>query len=205
MNEEVRPAVWLWTVPRYVPETGTIASLDGAGSSEATMSSRVALPELVLGESVVAALLLTGACESRADVGHTKLPLTSTFWDGEHGASACDGVSLLDSATIVPSTITDTEKASTGCFLMSLLEANAARRSIVRRDTGEGYQEFLTRLAQESGIATPTLAKLDRKRARKGSNEDWVNPHDPEARITKLKDGRTHQRALSLEIRSDNS
>src|ERR1035441_5752550 len=75
------------------------------------------------------------------------------------------------------------------------LEANAALRSIVRRDTGEGYQEFLTRLAKESGIATPTreqLAKLDRKRARKGSNEDWVNPHDPEARITKLKDGRTH-------------
>jgi transposase len=52
------------------------------------------------------------------------------------------------------------------------LEANAALRSIVRRDTGEGYQEFLTRLAQKSGIATPTreeLAKLDRKRAHKGS------------------------------------
>jgi transposase len=75
------------------------------------------------------------------------------------------------------------------------LEANAALRSIVRRDTGEGYVEFLTQLAQESGIATPTreqLAKLDRKRVRKGSNEDWVNPHDPEARITKMKDGRTH-------------
>src|SRR5216684_1208102 len=75
------------------------------------------------------------------------------------------------------------------------LEANAAMRSIVRRDTGEGYQEFLTRLAKDSGIATPTreqLAKLDRKRARKGSNEDWVNPHDPEAHITKMKDGRTH-------------
>src|SRR5216684_8515323 len=75
------------------------------------------------------------------------------------------------------------------------LEANAAMRSIVRRDTGEGYEEFLRRLAEESGIATPTreqLAKLDRKRARKGSNADWVNPHDPEARITKLKDGRTH-------------
>src|SRR6266566_6195175 len=75
------------------------------------------------------------------------------------------------------------------------LEANAAMRSIVRRETGEGYQEFLTRLAQDSGIATPTreqLAKLDRKRARKGSNEDWVNPHDPEAHITKMKDGRTH-------------
>src|SRR5216117_744822 len=75
------------------------------------------------------------------------------------------------------------------------LEANAALRSIVRRETGEGYEEFLRRLAQESGIATPTreqLAKLDRKRAHKGSNEDWVNPHDPEAGITKLKDGRTH-------------
>jgi len=75
------------------------------------------------------------------------------------------------------------------------LEANAALRSIVRRDTGEGYQEFLVRLAKESGIATPTreqLAKLDRKRAGKGSNEEWVNPHDPEARITKMKDGRTH-------------
>ncbi len=75
------------------------------------------------------------------------------------------------------------------------LEANAAMRSIVRRDTGEGYQEFLRRLAQESGIATPTreqLARLDRKRTKKGSNEDWVNPHDPDARITKMKDGRTH-------------
>jgi transposase len=75
------------------------------------------------------------------------------------------------------------------------LEANAALRSIVRRDTGEGYQEFLVQLAQESGIATPTreqLAKLDRKRAHKGSNEEWVNPHDPDACITKMKDGRTH-------------
>ena len=75
------------------------------------------------------------------------------------------------------------------------LEANAAMRSIVRRDTGEGYQEFLVGLAKESGIRTPTreqLARLDRKRARKGSNEDWVNPHDPDARITKMKDGRTH-------------
>jgi len=75
------------------------------------------------------------------------------------------------------------------------LEANAAMRSIVRRDSGEGYEEFLRRLAEESGIATPTreeLAKLDRKRAKKGSNEDWVNPHDPEAEITKMKDGRTH-------------
>jgi transposase len=75
------------------------------------------------------------------------------------------------------------------------LEANAAMRSIVRRDTGEGYEEFLRRLAEESGIATPTreqLAKLDRKRVKKGSNDDWVNRHDPEAEITPMKDGRTH-------------
>jgi transposase len=75
------------------------------------------------------------------------------------------------------------------------LEANAALRTIVRRDTGEGYQDFLKRLAQESGIATPTreqLARLDRKRERKGSNEEWKHPHDPDARITKMKDGRTH-------------
>jgi len=75
------------------------------------------------------------------------------------------------------------------------LEANAAMRSIVRRDTGEEYEEFLRKLAKESGIDTPTreqLAKLDRKRVNKGSNEDWVNPHDREAEITKLKDGRTH-------------
>jgi transposase len=75
------------------------------------------------------------------------------------------------------------------------LEANAAMRTIVRRDTGEGYQEFLQRLARESGIKTPTreqLARLDRKRAHKGSNKDWEHPHDPDARITKMKDGRTH-------------
>src|SRR5215467_13388378 len=75
------------------------------------------------------------------------------------------------------------------------LEANAALRSIVRRDTGERYEEFLTRLAKESGIETPTreqLAKLDRKRTKKGSNDEWKHPHDPDARITKMKDGRTH-------------
>jgi transposase len=75
------------------------------------------------------------------------------------------------------------------------LEANAALRSIVRRDTGDRYEEFLMWLAKESGIETPTreqLAKLDRKRPKKGSNDDWTHPHDPDARITKMKDGRTH-------------
>jgi transposase len=68
-------------------------------------------------------------------------------------------------------------------------------RSIVRRDTGESYEDFLTRLARASGIATPTredLARLDRKRKGKGSNDDWTHPHDPDAKITKMKDGRTH-------------
>jgi transposase len=75
------------------------------------------------------------------------------------------------------------------------LEANAAMRSIVRRDTGEGYQEFLTRLAKESGIATPTredLARIDKQRKNKASNDDWQHPSDPDAKITKMKDGTTH-------------
>src|ERR1700681_4855952 len=59
------------------------------------------------------------------------------------------------------------------------VEANAALRSIVRRDTGESYQDFLTRLAQASGIETPTredLARLDRNRPKKGSKDDWQRP-----------------------------
>lgn len=75
------------------------------------------------------------------------------------------------------------------------LEANAALRSIVRRETGEGYEEFLTKLAKASGIGTPTradLARLDRKRKKKGSNDDWTSAADPDAKITKMKDGRTH-------------
>ena len=99
------------------------------------------------------------------------------------------------------------------------LEANAALRSIVRRDTGERYEEFLTRLAKESGIETPTreqLAKLDRRRAKKGSNEDWTHRQDADARIAKMKDGRTHlahkaehavegERITSVVAEADNS
>lgn len=76
------------------------------------------------------------------------------------------------------------------------LEANAAMRSIVRRDTGESYEEFLRGLAKASGIETPTreqLARLDRKRKKRMSNEDWKSPSDGDARIAKMKDGRTHQ------------
>jgi transposase len=65
------------------------------------------------------------------------------------------------------------------------LEANAALRSILRRDSGESYEEFLTKLAKASGIGTPTradLARIDRKRQKKGSNDDWTHPHDPTPR-----------------------
>ena len=75
------------------------------------------------------------------------------------------------------------------------LEANAAMRSIVRRDTGDTYEEFLRGLAQASGIETPTredLARLDRKRKKRTSNKEWKSPTDGDARIAKMKDGRTH-------------
>jgi transposase len=75
------------------------------------------------------------------------------------------------------------------------LEANAAMRSIVRRDTGESYEEFLRGLAKASGIETPSredLARLDRKRKKRMSNKEWESPADGDARIAKMKDGRTH-------------
>ena len=75
------------------------------------------------------------------------------------------------------------------------LEANAAMRAIVRRDTGASYDEFLTGLAKASGIETPTredLARLDRKRKKRTSNKEWKSPIDEDARIAKMKDGRTH-------------
>ncbi len=75
------------------------------------------------------------------------------------------------------------------------LEANAALRSIVRRGTGQRYEEFLKELAKATGIESPTredLARLDRQRPKKGSNQEWKNPNDPDAKITKMKDGRTH-------------
>jgi transposase len=86
-------------------------------------------------------------------------------------------------------------KGKTIAIDATTLEANAAMRSIVRRDTGERYQAFLTALAQASGIETPTreeLARLDRKRKKQTSNTDWTHPGDPEAKVAKMKDGRTH-------------
>ena len=74
------------------------------------------------------------------------------------------------------------------------LEANAAMKSIVRRDTGESYTGYLKRLAEAEGVHAEdaaALRRMDRKRAKKMSNEVWENPNDPEAEITRLKDGRT--------------
>jgi transposase len=86
-------------------------------------------------------------------------------------------------------------KGKTIAIDATTLEANAAMRSIVRRDSGESYQEFLTGLAKASGIETPTredLARLDRKRKKTTSNQDWKHPWDPDAKVAKMKDGRTH-------------
>jgi hypothetical protein len=78
----------------------------------------------------------------------------------------------------------------------STMEANAALRTIVRRDDGRTYRQMLTQMAKESGIETPSADDLVRiDRARKGkklSNEDWISKTDPEAKIAKLKGGRTH-------------
>jgi transposase len=77
----------------------------------------------------------------------------------------------------------------------TILEANAALRSLVRRDNGQKYDDYLKDLAQAAGIENPTreqVARLDRKRKKKGSNQEWKNPYDPDARIAKMKDGSTH-------------
>ena len=75
------------------------------------------------------------------------------------------------------------------------LEANAAMRSIVRRDTGESYMEYLRRLAAEAGIDSTddeAVRRMDRTRKKKTSNAEWVNPHDRDAEVTKMKNGATH-------------
>jgi transposase len=75
------------------------------------------------------------------------------------------------------------------------LEANAAMRNIVRQDNGQSYNDYLKELAKAQGMDDPTreqLARLDRKRKKKGSNEEWTSPSDPDARITRMKDGTTH-------------
>jgi transposase len=88
------------------------------------------------------------------------------------------------------------------------LEANAAMRSIVRKADGKDWKEFVRALAKAEGIENPTdedLRRIDRGRKdKKVSNEEWENPHDPDARIARMKDGRTHlaykaEHAIDLE------
>src|SRR3954454_9606881 len=83
----------------------------------------------------------------------------------------------------------------TGSIDATTLEANAALKAIVRRDSGQKYDEYVRELAQAAGIENPTreqVARFDRRRKKKGSNDEWKHPKDPDARITKMKDGRTH-------------
>lgn len=78
----------------------------------------------------------------------------------------------------------------------TMLEANAAMKSIERKETGEDWKEYLRRLAAEAGLENPTdeeLRRFDKKRTdKKVSNDDWQSPSDPDSRIAKMKDGRTH-------------
>jgi IS5 family transposase len=78
----------------------------------------------------------------------------------------------------------------------TLLEANAAMKTIVRRDNGDDWKTYLRKLAAEAGIEDPTDAELRRfdrqRRDKKVSNEDWVSPTDPDSRIARMKDGTTH-------------
>ena len=75
------------------------------------------------------------------------------------------------------------------------LEANAAMKSIVRKDTGEDWKVYLKRLMAEEGIENPTdeeIRRFDKKRKKKVSNKEWQSPTDPDSRITRMKDGTTH-------------
>jgi transposase len=75
------------------------------------------------------------------------------------------------------------------------LEANAAMRSIVRKDTGADWKEYVKGLMAQEGIENPTdeeIRRFDKKRKKKVSNKDWESPTDPNSRIAKMKDGRTH-------------
>jgi len=91
-------------------------------------------------------------------------------------------------------------KGKTVAVDATTLEADAAMKSIVRRDTGEDWQQYVRRLMQEAGQIEPgdepsaeELARFDRKRKdKKVSNQEWQSETDPDSRITKMKDGRTH-------------
>ena len=76
----------------------------------------------------------------------------------------------------------------------SVIEANASLRALVHRNTEEQYWDYVKRLAAENGIDPEDAAavrKFDRHRPGKGSNQEWQNPHDPDAKIGRTKDGAT--------------
>jgi transposase len=129
-----------------------------------------------------------GVPASKLTPDHSTISRTRRLIDVEtHQAVFTWVLGVLDGAGLI--------KGKTIGVDATTLEANAAMRSIVRRDDGRTYQTFLEDLAKASGIETPTrddLARFDRKRKKKGSNDDWYNPNDPDAKITKMKDGRTH-------------
>jgi transposase len=75
------------------------------------------------------------------------------------------------------------------------LEANAAMKAIVRKETGEDWKDYLRRVAAAEGLADLSdeeLRRFDKQRPKKVSNKEWESPVDPDSRITKMKDGRTH-------------
>ncbi len=77
----------------------------------------------------------------------------------------------------------------------TFIEADAAMRSIVRRDTGDSWKAYIRKLMAEEGIEDPTdedIRKFDKKRKKTVSNKEWKSPIDPDARIMKMKDSRTH-------------
>jgi len=104
-------------------------------------------------------------------------------------------LSILDQHGLLKGTTTGVDS--------TMLEANAAMKTIIRKDTGEDWKAYLKRLMQEEGLITkdehPTdeeLRKFDKSRGKQGkkkvSNDEWASPSDPDSRIVKMKDGRTH-------------
>jgi transposase len=93
-----------------------------------------------------------------------------------------DGHGLLDGKTVGVDATT--------------LEANAAMKSVRRKDSGDDYKAYLRKLAAEAGLQDPSdeeLRRFDRQRKGKTmSNEDWASPADPDSRIAQMKDGTTH-------------
>lgn len=101
-------------------------------------------------------------------------------------------------------------KGTTVAVDSTLIEAEAAMKSIVRRDSGDDWKAYVKKLMSEEGIEGPSdedIRKFDRKRkGKKVSNDEWYNPHDPDAKIAKMKDGRTHlayKTEHAVDVKSD--